>query len=162
MSGLSVHSIIRACSDRCSRYALPVQWPSAHMTAEPLKYGQSSQRWSLNTEHRLDLKTSYAISMGNISVIFKCSHVKIIFCLCWVSPVSFYLKIIILVACSILLLDSAVLNYKLIKDRGSFFFYFLRINIFSSFEINTNQFERWGSLWKEGQWGQAPVFFSTK
>lgn len=36
--------------------------------------------------------------------------------------------------------------------------YFLRINIFSSFEINTNQFERWGHLWEEGEWGQAPVF----
>lgn len=31
----------------------------------------------------------------------------------------FYLKKIILVACSIFLLDSAVLNYKLIKDRSS-------------------------------------------
>lgn len=36
--------------------------------------------------------------------------------------------------------------------------YFLRINIFSSFEINTNQFERWGNLWEEGKRGQAPVF----
>lgn len=35
--------------------------------------------------------------------------------------------------------------------------YFLRINIFS-FEINTNQFERWGNLWEEGERGQAPVF----
>ena len=33
--------------------------------------------------------------------------------------------------------------------------YFLRINIFSSFEINTNQFERWGNLWEEGKWGEV-------
>lgn len=37
--------------------------------------------------------------------------------------------------------------------------YFVRINIFSSFEINTNQFERWGNQWEEGT---GPSLFSTK
>lgn len=40
--------------------------------------------------------------------------------------------------------------------------YFLRINIFSSFEINTNQFERWGESMGRREVGTGPNLFSTK
>lgn len=40
--------------------------------------------------------------------------------------------------------------------------YFLRINIFSSFEINTNQFERRGKSMGRREVGTGPRIFSTK